>query len=314
MRPTWSQAGVPLGPGSPGPWAPRSPRGTRLPRGAPLLGPREPRLASPCTRAGRRDPRRCSPAPSGVGAAAGGGNFCLPASGRCMSTFPAGPAVQDLEVSGLLFSSSSPVLPGTPGHPTPWPGLAPPLPKPGRRMQAAGWGPDCPLPRPVLSSHSPQAVSAEPLEDTGGPLRAAVSAGGPASLFLLLRLPALLVVRAEPDLTQLPPVQETRKIPPPPVPPQPPSWPPDVLRDPQPPRWGRPPRALTHAAAAAGARTAGLWAAVCSVPARLAAGPPPRRHCTAAPAAAASPPGPTCAPPSAICSSPPPWPGEEPRE
>lgn len=35
------------------------------------------------------------------------------------------------------------------------------------------------------------------------------------SLSLLLGLPALLAGRAEPDLTQLLPVQETRKIPPP---------------------------------------------------------------------------------------------------
>lgn len=165
-------------------------------------------------------------------------SLCLVAA--CPPSLPV-PAVQDLEVSGLLFSSSSPVLSGTPGTPhlLAWP--RPPAPQSRAdacRLQAGGQ--TTPLPRPVLSSlalHSPQAVRAEPSEETGA-LRATALAGGAASLSLLLGLPALLAVRAEPDLTQLLPVQETRKIPPPPAPPQPPSWPPNVLRDPHPPRMG----------------------------------------------------------------------------
>lgn len=173
-------------------------------------------------------------------------------------------------------------------------------------MQAAGQGTGRPRCHTLCSPawrHTPHRPCAQSPRRRLGPLRAAALAGGAASLSLLLGLPALLTGRAEPDLTQLLPVQETRKIPPPQDPHSFPPGPQNVFRDPH------PPQALTHAAAAPGAGTAGLWAAVCLVPAQLAAGPPPRRHHTAAPAAAATPPGPMCAPPSAICSPPPAWRG-----
>lgn len=143
-------------------------------------GPGEPTLCffpAPASPAGMalQTPSALGPAAAQARWAAGGcgGGFCggnlrFPLSGCCMSTFPAGAVVQDLEVSRLLFSHS-PVLPSRVSH-APWPGLAPLHPallsipslglsspccsQAGQPMDRPPLPPRCPAMSPPPSTHS----------------------------------------------------------------------------------------------------------------------------------------------------------------
>ena len=201
--PTWSWAGAPLGPGSPGPWAPRFPRRDEASqRLRHCSAPESPGLLLPAPERAGVTPD-AAPRPPAAGAP--WLVVVISVSLRPVAACPPSLPVRRCRTWRLADCFSLPLPPSSQARlATPRPGLASPphSPQPGRRMQAAGGGarpPPCHALCSQPAAALPTGSERGALGGDRGPFRAAAPAGGPASLSLLLRLPALFTSRLEPS-------------------------------------------------------------------------------------------------------------------